>query len=307
MRAASEATAEIALAVMATTLSLVIVFLPVAFMAGMVGRFFHSFGLTGGLLLPLFAGVRTFLYPSPLHYKLIPEVARKARPTITFATDTFLAGYAKQADDEDFASLRLVVAGADGSEPIRLTDGVNDSWPSWSPDGSKIVFSSTWYDPLMEQCTPGWPNDFRCATDLYVMDADGSNIVRITDDPAPEFMPAWSPDGDRIAFVRTTGGTAPRIFTTRPDGSDVRQISSGDGGSDYWPSWSPDGSQIVFTGFRYEESGIWIVDEDGSNEHQIFGQRFLIVEFEVALSPNKKIVNGIECAGLEGFEHFVFT
>lgn len=77
---------------------------------------FHSFGLTGGLILPLVAGVRLFLYPSPLHYKLIPEVARKAKPTITFATDTFLAGYAKTAKDEDFSSLRLVVAGA---EPVK--------------------------------------------------------------------------------------------------------------------------------------------------------------------------------------------
>jgi Tol biopolymer transport system component len=183
----------------------------------------------------------------------------------------------------------LVVAGADGSGPSRLSDGVNDSWPSWSPDGSKIVFSSTRHDPSMARCTPGWPNDFRCATDIYVMDADGSNVVRVTDDPAPEFMPVWSPDGDRIAFVRTTGGTAPRIFTMRPDGSDVRQISSGDGGSDYWPSWSPDGSQIVFIGFRYEESGIWIIDEDGSNERQVFGQDWYSVSDPV-WSPDGTLI-----------------
>ncbi|MGO4833044.1 AMP-binding protein, partial [Rhizobiaceae sp. 2RAB30] len=77
---------------------------------------FHSFGLTGGTLLPLLTGVRLFLYPSPLHYKLIPGIAAKVRPTVLFGTDTFLAGYARAADDTDFSSLRLVVAGA---EPVR--------------------------------------------------------------------------------------------------------------------------------------------------------------------------------------------
>lgn len=74
---------------------------------------FHSFGLTAGTLLPLLIGVRLFLYPSPLHYKLIPEVAAKAKPTILVGTDTFLNGYARTAKDSDFASLRLVVAGAE--------------------------------------------------------------------------------------------------------------------------------------------------------------------------------------------------
>ncbi|PWK75614.1 AMP-binding protein [Aminobacter sp. AP02] len=77
---------------------------------------FHSFGLTGGTILPLLTGVRLFLYPSPLHYKLIPDVARKIRPTIMFGTDTFLAAYARTAEDGDFSSLRFVVAGA---EPVR--------------------------------------------------------------------------------------------------------------------------------------------------------------------------------------------
>lgn len=78
---------------------------------------FHSFGLTGGAILPLLYGIRLFLYPSPLHYRIIPAVAREVKPSIMFGTDTFLAGYARTAKDTDFASLRLIVAGAEAVRP----------------------------------------------------------------------------------------------------------------------------------------------------------------------------------------------
>ena len=105
--------------------------------------------------------------------------------------------------------------------------------PAWSPDGTKIAFSSNLRNLGQE--------------DIYVMDTDGANIVRVTTHPKSDRLPAWSPDGRWIAFMSPRGRTGWDIYVVNANGGEARQVTTHPG-NDMYPTWViPDRSLPVDT------------------------------------------------------------
>ena len=127
--------------------------------------------------------------------------------------------------------------------------------------------------------------------EIYVMDADGNNQIRLTNHPEHDYQPSWSPDGRRIAFVSVRNGGNRQIYVMDSNGKNVKLLTNGSLGS--YPAWSPDGQTIAYNGSEKDNwvedvhSGIFLIAPDGSNRRKLAGD-IPVSDTEPAWSPDSQ-------------------
>jgi Tol biopolymer transport system component len=147
----------------------------------------------------------------------------------------------------------IFTASVDGSNAIALTNTQRDNEPAWSPDGSKIVFESR--------------RDILTAPEIYSMNADGTNLVRLTTNTVEDFYPSFSPDGTKILFVSNRDGNQ-EIYVMNTDGTNPVRLTNNQTDDNY-PAYSPNGAKIIFSRVASNLRSIYTMNADGSNVVQI--------------------------------------
>ncbi len=157
---------------------------------------------------------------------------------------------------------------ANGTRQQQVTHlGGVATFPDFAPDGTNIAFGGA---------RPGDAD-----MDIFVVNADGSGLVRLTTAPGDDQYPAWSPDGRSIVFVSTRTGSG-QVWLMNADGSNQRQLTFDTSDKDQVPDWKPDGTQIA-----YEcAPAICVMNADGSDQRQLTTPSGQEDDFGPAWSPD---------------------
>jgi Tol biopolymer transport system component len=207
----------------------------------------------------------TIANTSPTNSPVVPtqaEVVASPSPQPSIPRDAKIVFNSGRDDKAGF-----YLMDSDGSNVSLLTSNPAYEWdPTWSPDGKQIAFASDRDDPKPYECAN--IGLYTCNFEIYVMDAKGDNTVRLTNNPAYDDSPAWSPNGKQIAFLSDREDPINwnfGIYVMNADGTDVSLIKSGVGFGAK-PTWSPDGKKIAYGIYVNGNSEIYVMNADGSGE-----------------------------------------
>jgi Tol biopolymer transport system component len=150
------------------------------------------------------------------------------------------------------------------TQPVLLRTG-DERYPSYSPDGTQIAFRGD-----LDLVEPSGDEE------IYVMNADGTNVRQLTSNGDFDSAPSWSPDGQRILFERAPAGTftpgteaqEKDVYVMRADGTHVRRLTDSPG-LDEGPEFSPDATKIAFSSARDGQQEIYVMDADGANARRL--------------------------------------
>ena len=225
------------------------------------------------------------------------------------------------SDRDGRRDLYVINANGSGIKRLTTTGSADEIAPAWSPDGKKIAYFLQIYDPMSDTGSPPniyvmnadgtkqsllfdsatqnlklaagltWsPDSKKMAfgalkddkSDLFTIDADGTNMTQFTSSDGTDLSPAWSPDGKKIAFMSAQeidGKPTLRIFVINRDGSNVQALTPSDTYAAS-PTWSPDGTRLIFIGLdvlnsKVNAANVYVMDADGNNAKQLTQEQYL--------------------------------
>ena len=180
---------------------------------------------------------------------------------------------------------QIYISNVDGTDLTQLTNVQSGACqPSWSPDGSQLVFIS----PCLHRVDT--PRESYTDTSLFTINADGSGLKQLSNVPGADLEPAWSPDGKRIAFTSTRDGNK-QVYLLDVDSQSVIRLTQIDVNvENSQPAWSPDGKQIAYLVKRVGTYQVWIMSDTGQDNVQLVRSGQSLWDYSPAWSADGKLI-----------------
>jgi eukaryotic-like serine/threonine-protein kinase len=180
---------------------------------------------------------------------------------------------------------QIFMINIDGTNETQLTSMENGACqPSWSPDGSRLVFIS----PCRQRVDS--PRESYTDTSLFMINADGTGLKQLMNIPGADLEPAWSPDGKRIAFTSIRDGNN-QIYLFDVDTEAVIRLTQPDVNiENSQPAWSPDGKQIAYMAKRVGTYQVWVMSDTGQDNVQVARSGQSLWDYAPAWSADGKVI-----------------